>query len=323
MWPASVSAGTPQARSEGVGHFWQRYNDDCGGERMRIALPEIRHDQNSFEALAHLHTQTRDCFLDDVEIDMKATRWFDADMCASFGAILYNLGENLNTVNLVNLNPRVGSILLKNGFLSHYGGGKIPDRWGTTITYHRFDVKDDRYFAGYIENELIYRSEIPEMSMELLKKFRESIFEIFSNAVLHSRTESGIFSCGQFFPARNKLNFTVADLGVGIRQNLIDTIGLDLPPEKAILWATEGNNTTKRDRVPGGLGLKLLGEFIDLNGGCIRIVSDNGYWQRINKQTDTTRLGHPFPGTVVALEINTADTGSYRLASELNANDIF
>ena len=224
---------------------------------MRIALPEIRHDQNSFEALAHLHAQTRECFLDDVEIDMKATRWFDADMCASFGAILYSLRENLNTVILVNLDTRVENILLKNGFLSHYGEEKIPDRWGTTITYHRFDVKDDRYFAGYIENELIHRSEIPEMSTMLLKKFRESIFEIFSNAVLHSRTQSGIFSCGQFFPARNKLNFTVADLGVGIRQNLVDTIGLDLPSEQAIRWATEGNNTTKSDHVPGGLGTEI------------------------------------------------------------------
>ena len=79
---------------------------------MRFALPVIRHDQKSFEALAYLHAQTRDCFLDDVEIDMEATRWFDADMCASFGAILYSLGKNLNTVNLVNLNTKVESIQL-------------------------------------------------------------------------------------------------------------------------------------------------------------------------------------------------------------------
>ena len=290
---------------------------------MRFALPEIRHDQQSFEALAHLHAQTRNCFLDDVEIDMKATRWFDADMCASFGAILYSLRENLNTVILVNLDTRVENILLKNGFLSHYGEEKIPDRWGTTITYHRFDVKDDRYFAGYIESELIHRSEIPEMSTMLLKKFRESIFEIFSNAVLHSRTELGIFCCGQFFPKRNTLDFTVTDLGVGIRHNIKDTIGLDLPSKEAIIWATEGNNTTKRGRVPGGLGLKLLGKFIDLNGGCIRIVSDDGYWQRRDKKTDTACLRYPFPGTIVSVEINTADTNSYHLSSEPDINDIF
>ena len=193
---------------------------------MRFLLPQIDHDYASFEALARLHAQTERCVFDHVEIDMAETRWFEADMCAAFGAILYGLGDNLNTVNLVNLHYSVEQILSKNGFLSHYGRVEIPDRWGTTIPYRRFDVEDDHYFAGYIEDEFIHRSEIPEMSPRLLKKFRESIFEIFSNAVLHSHTRLGIFSCGQFFPHRNRLDFTVADLGVGIRQNIKKHIGL-------------------------------------------------------------------------------------------------
>ena len=290
---------------------------------MRFTLRKIHHDQESFEALASLHAQTKECFLDVIEIDMQAATWFDANMCAVFGAILYNLGENLNEVNLVNIHPKVERSLSKNGFLSHYGREKIPDLWGTTITYQRLDVDDDRYFSDYIEKEFIHRSEMPDMSPGLLKKFRESIFEIFSNAVLHSRTELGIFSCGQFFPKKDRLDFTVADLGVGIRQNIKDYTGRNLSPEKAIIWATQGNNTTKRDGIPGGLGLKLLCEFIDLNGGCIQIVSDAGYWRRSGRQTAVTKLNHPFPGTVVSVEINTADTESYSLASELTAEDIF
>ena len=290
---------------------------------MKFPLPQIRHDRESFEALAHLHAQTKECFLDDIEIDLKETNWFDADMCAAVGAILYNLGENLNTINLVNLLPSVEKILSKNGFLSHYGRVKIPDRWGTTISYQRFDVKDDRYFSGYIEGEFIHRSEMPAMSSRLLKKFRESIFEIFSNAVWHSRTKSGIFSCGQFFPSRHRLDFTVADLGVGIRQNIQDHVGHTLSPEKAIDWATQGNNTTKQGDVPGGLGLKLLCEFIDLNGGCLQIASDAGYWCRKNEETTLARLSHPFPGTVASVEINTADQSSYMLSSEVDAKDIF
>ncbi|BBJ24596.1 ATP-binding protein [Candidatus Nitrotoga sp. AM1P] len=290
---------------------------------MRIPLPEIRHDQTGFEALVCLYTQTKDCLFDDIDLDMSETTWFDADMCAAFGAILYRLGEELNTVRLMNLRPGVEKILSKNAFLSHYGREKIPDLWGTTIPYQRFDVKDDRYFADYIETELMHRSEMPAMSPGLLKKFRESIFEIFSNAVLHSRTEQGIFSCGQFFPARHQLDFSVADLGIGIRRNVRENTGLDLAPEAAITWATEGRNTTKRGQIPGGLGLKLLGEFIDLNGGRIQIVSEAGYWLRENRQTVTARLSQPFPGTVVSVEINTADTQSYALSSELSETDIF
>ena len=290
---------------------------------MKFSLSTVRHDRRSFDVLTRFHARTQNCFFDDVTIDMKATHWFDADMCAAFGAILYILGGNLNTVNLINIPPDIERILSKNGFLSHYGKEKIPDHWKTTISYKRFDVEDDRYFAGYIENELIHRSEIPSMSMGLLKKFRESIFEIFSNAVLHSRTKLGIFSCGQHFPNRNKLDFTVADLGVGIRRNIEDFMGYKLSSEQAIEWATKGTNTTKRGNVPGGLGLKLLCEFIDLNKGCIRIVSDSGFWQRKNGNTYTASLNDPFPGTVVSVEINTADSRSYALASELTEADIF
>ena len=290
---------------------------------MRFTLRKIRHNQAGFEELTSLYAQTKECFFDDIDIDMQKTTWFEANMCAVFGALLYKLGESLNEVNLTNIHPEVERSLSKNGFLSHYGREKIPDIWSTTITYQRLDIDDDRYFSDYIEREFIHRSEMPDMSPGLLKKFRESIFEIFSNAVLHSRTVMGIFSCGQFFPKKDRLDFTVADLGVGMRRNVKDFTGLDLSPEKAIVWATEGNNTTKRDSVPGGLGLKLLSEFIDLNGGRIQIVSDAGYWQRKNKRVTTKKLKHPFPGTVVSVEINTADTNSYSLTSELTAEDIF
>jgi len=290
---------------------------------MNITLPAIRHDQAGFETLIKLHNDAKDCFLDNIDIDMNGTTWFDADMCAAFGAILYLLSENLNTIKLTGIRPDVDSILSKNGFLSNYGHKKPPDRWGTTIPYQRFDAKDDRYFAGYIENEFMQRSEIPTMTQGLQKKFRESIFEIFSNAVLHSQTKMGIFSCGQFFPRRDRLDFSVADLGIGILRNVKENAGLDLTPEEAIIWATEGCNTTKRGQIPGGLGLKLLSEFIDLNSGRIQIVSDAGYWKREKGKISTARLRWPFPGTVVSVEINTSDTKTYALTGEISETDIF
>ena len=293
---------------------------------MRFFLPNIRHDHSSFDALAHLHAETEKYFFDHIEIDMSATHWFDADLCAAFGAILYSLERNLNTVDLVNLRHPVESILSKNGFLSHYGGVEIPDSWGTTISYQQFDEKDEHYFANYIETEFIHRPEIPKMSPHLFKKFRKSIAEIFGNSVLHSETQLGIFSCGQFLPTKNLLYFTVADLGMGIRKNIKKHTKIELSPEKAITWATQEYNTTKLPNspdMPGGLGLTLLCDFIDLNGGCIRIMSDAGYWQRKDSEVVTRQLNYAFPGTVVSIEINTTDTGTYILAAELTAADIF
>ncbi len=290
---------------------------------MKCALPSIHHNQTGFAALASFHARTERCVVEDVEIDMRGTDWFDADMCAPFGALLYRLGDNLNTVNLTNLSPKVEKILSKNGFLSHYGRRSVPDLWGTTVAYQRFDTEDDRYFSGYIEQEFIRRPEMPAMSRGLSKRFRESLFEIFSNAVLHSRTTLGIFSCGQFFPARNRLDFTVADLGVGIRTNVRDHLQCDLDAEAAIVWAVQEHHTTKRGTIPGGLGLTLLQEFVDLNGGHMQIVSDAGYWSRKGNRTSTSFLAAPFPGTIVNVEINTADRRAYRLSSEPEDDGIF
>lgn len=290
---------------------------------MRIRLPSIQHDQPGFEALTNLSARTEDCYLQQIEVDLGLTSWFDADMCAPFGAILYRLGNKLNNIELTNIQPSVEKILAKNGFLSSYGRNKIPDRWGTTIPYQRFEVRDGRYFASYIEKELVHRAEMPRMSVGLLKKFRESVYEIFGNAVDHSQTELGIFSCGQFFPKKHCLNFSVADLGIGIRENVRQHAKLDLTADEAIAWATRDRNTTKTGRIPGGLGLKLLREFVDLNRGRIQIISDSGYWLSFRGGVRKQQLLNPFPGTVVTVEINTSDKQSYVLSSEVPETDIF
>ena len=55
---------------------------------MRVLLPEIRHSLSGFHALARLYAQTKDCLFAEIQIDMSQVSWFDADMCAAFGAIL-------------------------------------------------------------------------------------------------------------------------------------------------------------------------------------------------------------------------------------------
>jgi hypothetical protein len=288
-----------------------------------VKLGSVRHDSKGHEALTGLYAKTKACVFDNIEIDMSECAWFDADMCAGFGSILHKLGAELNSISLSNIPTPVEKILSKNGFLSSYGRSKLPDKWGTTIPYQRFDRKDDRFFGRYVESQFMSRTQMPKMSKGLAKKFRESVFEIFSNAVIHSRTKQGIFCCGQFFPMRHRIDFSVADLGIGIRRNVEESIGHTMKPEEAIVWATEGRNTTKRGPIPGGLGLKLLREFVGLNGGQIQIVSETGYWCFKGKKSQVCSLSEPFPGTVVNIEINTADKSVYALQSELSNEEIF
>ena len=288
--------------------------------RVDIPLPPIRSDFQGFTTLVNLAERVNSLEYSPISLNMSAANWVDAHMCAPLGAILYRASRNLNMVRFEHLPESVQKIFQKNGFLSYYGHTKRIDQWGTTIQYQRFERKDDRFFGAYIEQHFKDKA-IPDMSAALRKKFWESIFELFSNSVIHSETELGIFTCGQYFPSKNHIDFAIADLGIGIPQTLINKKGLRLNPENAIDWAMEGRNTTKTGSIPGGLGLKLLREFIRLNHGRIQVISDKGYWEQgtdgnIEKKT----LPNPFPGTVVNIEINTADVSTYALSSEQPQN---
>ncbi|MCD6326742.1 hypothetical protein J7M28_04205 [bacterium] len=153
-----------------------------------------------------------DCFLDKVDIDMSHVGWFDANMCAPFGAVLHRARQALNAISIVNVRDDVEKILCKNGLLRDYGHILVLDTYGTTVPYKSFQPSDLRYFNHYIKKYLRGKG-IPTMTQALRKKFYEGIMEIFTNAATHSETKMGIHACGQFFPKKNSLDFSIADLG--------------------------------------------------------------------------------------------------------------
>jgi hypothetical protein len=91
----------------------------------------------------------------------------------------------------------------------------------------------------------------------------------------------------------------------------------------AIKWALIEGNTTKTGNQPGGLGLKLLKDFIRMNKGKLQIVSRFGYYEFSATGDNCIKLDHDFLGTCVNIEVNTQDTSSYYLKSELSSHDIF
>lgn len=292
---------------------------------INISLSDIRNDFSGFQKLINLYNIILSSHDAELKIDMSHVNWMEANMCAPLGAILYKYDQT-NKIIIERLNPKLEKLLQRNGFLPNFGfnRNKIPDSTGTTIEYKRFEPKDSESFKDYVASHFVGKG-IPDMSKQLHRKFRESIAEIFENAAYHSQTVSGIFTCGQHFPGHHRLDFSIVDLGIGIRELIHRKIGLDLSAEQAIIWAVSGINTTRQleEGRPGGLGLKLLKEFITLNKGKIQIISDRGYWLFENNKAETKEFISAFPGTVVNIEINTADTQSYRLSSEIDINNIF
>lgn len=289
---------------------------------MNFALGKIKNDVAGYQRLISLYKNAHQSSDAEIALDFSGCSWFDANLCAPLGAIAARLRSEGRIVKIMGLPGKVEQILKKNSFLSNFGASLETDVNRTTMQFSRFEPSQSSEFLEYIHTHFKGKG-IPKMTDRLRGKFEENILEIFDNAVSHSETKHGIFVCGQFFPNSKRLDFSVVDMGVGIRHNVFTKRRLDLTAEKAIEWALTGTNTTRTGSIPGGLGLKLLREFIKLNKGRIQIISDAGYLETSEDKVRTQVLDAPFPGTLVNVEINTADKASYRLASEAPPDNLF
>jgi len=288
----------------------------------KFEMPQsVKSDHKGFEILIDFYNRTKNAFVDTIEIDFKNTHWFEANLLAVLGAILSGLESDLCTVNLIGLSRKLEEVFSKNHFLSNFGGYKIDDFYQTTIKYKKFKPNEEKVFKYYLDNELLSKTVLPQMSTGLRKKINESIFEIFNNAIIHGGS-SDIFSCGQFYPRGNKLDFTIVDLGMSIKTNVNKYLNKKMTGSEAINWAVQEGNTTKSGDTPGGLGLSLIRDFLQLNKGKIQLISCDGYWYQVGTHIKQMSFDNEFDGTIVNLEFNLNDTSSYFLKSELKPEDI-
>lgn len=283
-----------------------------------FTLTDINTNFSCYNQFVNLYKELKDVYFDTINI--KLEKWFGANMSAALGGVLDKL-DFTASINVSSKNEAILSILKKNGFLANYGYEKNPDVNNTTIQYLKLRASDSRYFNSYVMNELLSRSDLPKMSDSLKKKIAESIYEIFVNAQIHSKSDY-IYTCGQFFPHKEKIEFTIVDMGIGFKKHINDSFNFSLSSVQTIKWALINGNTTKKD-VPGGIGLSLLTEFIKLNRGKFQIISDDGFYE-VGETENSGFLDSPFPGTIVNMEFRTDDTNSYRLSSESDyTDDIF
>ena len=286
-------------------------------------LPTINSDQEGYERLAELSKAATVLFSDRLELDFSRVGFFGANMAAPLGAVLARIADGFNAIEIVNVPELIERVLRKNGFLTQYRYSELDDVNRTTISYRRFQRLEEGLFEDYLQRHLKGKG-IPRMSEGLGKVFKKKVFEVFQNAVIHSDSELGIFVCGQFFPQKQRLDLTIADAGVGIRENVRryfqDPKIASVP---AIRWALAEGHTTKKGKQPGGLGLKFLHDFARLNMGRIHIVSRFGFYEFNAGEESIAKMAGDYPGTTVTLEVNTADTAAYRLASEVSHESIF
>jgi hypothetical protein len=277
-------------------------------------LANVRSKRDGFDVLSRLAADTQGVEYESVELSFAGVSWFDANMAAPLGAVLAHLRDRYNNVSIVDLAWSQLSILQRNGFLDSYGY-PAPSNWGGTVMpYMRFKTTDANRFYDYLDEHLPGKG-MPEMASDFSLRFQQSLGEIFINAQSHSDSDLGVFVCGQFYPAKQRLDISIADAGITIPGRVSRRFKIKVNPVKALQWALKEGNTTKEDS-PGGVGLKLLRAFIHHNGGCLQIASGGAFWEFQRGTEHFDRLSGPgFPGTVVNIEVYTADNNTYGTGS--------
>lgn len=284
-------------------------------------LNSINNNFSSYQRLISLYETNKDKTFDSVELELKF--FFAANMSAALGAILDVIEADFNNVIFNHVDPQIETILSKNDFFTYFGKDRIPDTNKTTIKYQKLTPSDGKYFKNYVVKEFIeeHRTDLPQMTEGVKKRIVESIYEIFVNSQIHSETEN-IYTCGQFFPNKNTIEFAIVDIGIGFRDRVNKAFNSNLNSVEAIKWAIKDKNTTKQD-IPGGIGLALLKEFVICNRGRLQIVSLDGFYELSSRGETKAFFEGEFPGTIVNLQFKTNDQNNYRIKGEIDINDIF
>ena len=269
----------------------------------KFILKDINASFESYQQLIEFYKENESKYFKTIEISFE--KWFGANMSSVLGGILDILSNNLNSIIIKDIPDNIQRIIQKNGFLAYYGYPKTIDFNNTTIKYQKLKPNDGTFFNHYIMNELLERSELPKMSNPLKKKIAESIYELFANAKMHSKTKF-VYTCGQFFPQKKLIEITITDTGIGFKNKINSRFGRDLTAIQAIEWAISTGHTTKQG-ISGGIGLSILKEFIEKNNGKIQIVSDNGFYQFSSNGLVKKSFSLPFPGSIINVQFRTDD----------------
>lgn len=253
---------------------------------------------------------------------------FDFSYCYFFiselSGLLYIMKIQLERMshNVEFKNQSIGlqMVLLKNHFFD-----KIyhPDTHSTVIPLYHGDSKNsDKIFKYLHENVFANKNWPQKMNTDYeIESINGAISELALNIFQHSKSRF-IYMCGQFYPLKKELSFTILDEGEGIPYNLINNLPfLKLKKDYELIdWATKRGNSTKIDAA-SGLGLFTIKKDLR-DSGEMTIISNKGFWNMNDKGNIHGKiLSYPLDGTLVHLKFSFNKTNFNAPKSELPYNE--
>ncbi|QPH40385.1 hypothetical protein [Pedobacter endophyticus] len=245
-----------------------------------------------------------------ININLDNIEWIDGNLCAFLGALMYRLSIENKLAFLMD-SKQVSAkcnILFANDFLpitqneNHY---KIK----SCLPFRGFLPKQKDEFYNYLENDLFAHNAMPKLLPEVQEQLIDYLGEVYGNIDKHAETELPFFVCGQYYPSKNALHFTISDLGVGFFKKINAQKPINVKScGDAILWAIAGNST-KQD-APGGSGLRNLNAYLRDNNGAMQIYTGDAGWcsKTVNSvlyPDGISLLRNNYLGATINLEFNT------------------
>jgi len=270
-----------------------------------ISIPRINDDPADFVTLFKIWNNYHNS--DDIELDFSKCDFLRQNAVAFLGGMIsyINMKGGIASIKPETLiHSAVKANLLQNGFL--YAMGEDFPPWdGNSIPYRQDKQQDLQKISRYLEEKWIGKGWLnihPELSHEIVS----NVLEIYSNAFTHGFSPNGVYSCGQNFPVLEELKLTTIDFGVGIPQSVRDylySIGksFKISDEETLQLAFQDGFSTKPGL--GGLGLKLLKDFIQKNEGQLDIYSCRGHAIIDKNGEQYESINSFFKGTIVNITL--------------------
>ena len=287
---------------------------------MVLQVPTLNDSTWDFERLFALWSQANGYF-ETVRFDFSQCTFLRPNAVAFLGGLARLIESRYGTVTFdwdSFTDQAVMTNLQQNGFAGIFG--HPSRRWsGNSIPYREDATEDHDDILDYLSDYWLGRGWI-QVSQRLRDAIVGKMWEIYTNAFEHARSDVGVFSCGQHFPGVNELVLSVVDFGVGIAANVRNFLRSDeragqLPAAACLRWAFQPGTSTRPNDTIRGNGLDLLREFIRVNHGKLEIYSNNGYVSiEPHRERFVNRRPH-FQGTIFHITLR-CDESYYQFANE-------
>lgn len=280
-----------------------------------IHIPnKLNIDKASYQFLAKLQYDIYTSNESFIILDFNGCQFTAPAFTAYFGALVALTRKwNKNIHFRSKQNTKITEYFINSGLYDYFTESKSSHINQNAIPFTKVNLDDDN-LINYIDN--ILKLAPITLSAACQDSLFKNIYEIFNNAIEHSDSSCGVFSCGHWMPNKRQLIFSVCDTGSGI-PNRVKQREPDITSINAIKWALKRGNSTKQltDGVPRGLGMADLKDFTKLNQGSLIIFSNDVYYN-CSKSESGIQLQYDIVGTLITVVITADDEHIYILKEE-------